>query len=1220
MKLNIGCGCNWEYNNWIGIDHDKGSTPPPAYSNIMPFNMKFDLTKGFPFENNSIDVIYLSHIFEHFTYNEIIYIMSEIYRILKVDGVLAMVVPDLDLYLEEYRKKDSSFFNISDNRDLVSNTDKFLINYYPNSSFNDACPNYFYNYENLCALLDIFSFKEVIKVDFRKFTYCQEINENIFERNVPYSGKLMLCVECKKDRHDDSYKKAPQYESTIITIHKKEHVQAKVESAWQDTSNLCTELESVLRDKNNLHAEFQAVMQEKLNIQGELFQLRKQLNKIYSSRGWRMLVIAYRIKEKIIPAGTLRRRIAKKIFNTLKIIKNKLKKETNNSKENSPKAFIRNSILFDSVEKRSFIDASIAVHLHLYYVDLLDEFISYLNNIPYKFDIFISTQEEENQEVIKCAIQKIRNVNKVTVHGVPNIGRDFAPMFSEFGNELVNYDYLLHIHTKKSLWTTMEQREWRIYMLSALLGSQERIQEIFGLFECNALMGTIYPETPTFFPYWGHTYLKSRKLIEIMFNKLGIPVEDRYMDFSVGSMFWIKTKAIRQLFELKLQYSDFGIEAGQKDGTLAHALERIFVPLVKRNGFEYATIDLNNQRFNLNYGHKNLHQYYALTKSDVIEHLRKFDIVTFDIFDTLITRKIYEPEDLFKIMNLKIKKEMDLVIDFASLRKQAEIKAASEKANWFDTTLHDIYTAFHNLSGITLEQAEKIKNMEFELELKYCVPRQDMLDIFNILLKEGKKIILLSDMYLPSDFVDKILKNCGYSGYSMWISCDVSCRKDDDSMWIKFFKEFNDVSTIHVGDNECSDIQRLADMWKPQLHVMQGRKMFLLTDFSDSIETFRLSRKVGDSILLGLMINRLYNSPFVFNRTKGRFEVQTLYDFGYMILGPALLYFYIWLMQELAKDKPETILFLARDGYYLQRLYEDYLTLFGNNNLLNIDQCYFMSSRRASSVAAIQTYEDITRILEPQFEGKLSWLMKSRFGLELPTEVNDRDIFLPQDFDTVIETIRPYQDEIIAQAFIERECYLEYIKKKIGDISNKNLSIVDLGYSGTIQYNLSKILNKKIAGYYIALGIAKPHELGCKATAAFGEYIPGQPNSALCDYGRVLESFLTAPHGQLQKFIRKEGKIIPIFDDSTIISKTLSERENIYQGIRGLFNDVANLSEGNLSIEHFNRELIEVIYSTAVFSGSLQPEVYDALTLETSYNNHGTCKNAIEILKAEYRK
>lgn len=82
-----------------------------------------------------------------------------------------------------------------------------------------------------------------------------------------------------------------------------------------------------------------------------------------------------------------------------------------------------------------------------------------------------------------------------------------------------------------------------------------------------------------------------------------------------------------------------------------------------------------------------------------------------------------------------------------------------------------------------------------------------------MLKKAGKKILLLSDMYLTSDIIAKMLEKCGYSGWDeIWISCEKGKRKDNDEMWKLFAEKYGTRPAIHIGDNAQSDVQAPGDL------------------------------------------------------------------------------------------------------------------------------------------------------------------------------------------------------------------------------------------------------------------------------------------------------------------------------------------------------------------------------------------------------------------------
>lgn len=93
-KVNIGCGKRHD-KSWINID----------FSSSSPDIIQYDLNKGIPFEDNSVDVVYNSHVLEHFSNKQGNFLLSECYRVLKKGGIIRVAVPDLESICKEYLKQ-----------------------------------------------------------------------------------------------------------------------------------------------------------------------------------------------------------------------------------------------------------------------------------------------------------------------------------------------------------------------------------------------------------------------------------------------------------------------------------------------------------------------------------------------------------------------------------------------------------------------------------------------------------------------------------------------------------------------------------------------------------------------------------------------------------------------------------------------------------------------------------------------------------------------------------------------------------------------------------------------------------------------------------------------------------------------------------------------------------------------------------------------------------
>lgn len=114
MKLNLGCGSQ-VIDGWVNVDYSIGARLAkfPFFrilnKKIKLFNLNWDnriyihnLTKAFPWEDNSVDIVYSSHTLEHLPREEGLKFLNECHRVLRRGGIIRIVVPDLAYLVREY--------------------------------------------------------------------------------------------------------------------------------------------------------------------------------------------------------------------------------------------------------------------------------------------------------------------------------------------------------------------------------------------------------------------------------------------------------------------------------------------------------------------------------------------------------------------------------------------------------------------------------------------------------------------------------------------------------------------------------------------------------------------------------------------------------------------------------------------------------------------------------------------------------------------------------------------------------------------------------------------------------------------------------------------------------------------------------------------------------------------------------------------------------------
>jgi len=242
---------------------------------------------------------------------------------------------------------------------------------------------------------------------------------------------------------------------------------------------------------------------------------------------------------------------------------------------------------------RSVLDAvrdipatkELAVVLHLYYTDLWQEMASYLENIRQPFDLFVSIPSGAPKETV---LNITRNYPDAVVLFAENRGRDIAP-FLELLEVLLQKGYAtaLKIHTKRSAHR-IDGDLWRQDLLDKLVGNGKVVEEIVLCLKLRKDIGLIAPSA----------HLVNLKCfigspdnvdhLENLGQRLGLTI-DYNLSFCASSMFWFKPEALSALLRLRLDSTDFELETGQIDGTLAHAIERFFGQVVAAGKYKIVT-------------------------------------------------------------------------------------------------------------------------------------------------------------------------------------------------------------------------------------------------------------------------------------------------------------------------------------------------------------------------------------------------------------------------------------------------------------------------------------------------------------------------------------------------------------------------------------------------------------------------------------------------------
>lgn len=509
---------------------------------------------------------------------------------------------------------------------------------------------------------------------------------------------------------------------------------------------------------------------------------------------------------------------------------------------------------------------------------------------------------------------------------------------------------------------------------------------------------------------------------------------------------------------------------------------------------------INGERAEAKKKRKTENIFRHLSYAELLRKVEKAEVISFDFFDTLFMRCVCNPQDVFRLL------EMQHDFPFVEVRDKAK-KYLRE-----NYSLDELYSQMSSMGNISHGKLEQIKCGEIAFEQSLLVPRKKMICCLKDLLRQGREIYIISDMYLPKEFYLDMLKQQGIllSSENILLSNELDTCKMDGSIWEYYLKNIvNNRQAVHVGDNEE------ADVIQPQKYGLEAYRTpgawdMLLTSSLSAIVS-AIGNKYSTTVM-GCILKELFNNPYYLEGVDGRIVIKTTREMGYCVFGPVILTFLLWIIRECEGDGIERLVFMSRDGYFLKEDFDFLCELTGRR----IDNCYLGISRQLAMISAIETKEDLFEFARMPYTGSIKELFEDRFDIYNIEESEGKSL------EQYIEEHLPEIEENIAKVKMNYKKYIESFEL------NNSCAVVDIGYYGNNQKYLNKLTNLRMKGYYFNANLSDKNQniYDQKMTACFQkeEDATGE-NSHVLKSQIYLESFLTAPYGMV-KAVSADGKWI----------------------------------------------------------------------------------------------
>ena len=645
--------------------------------------------------------------------------------------------------------------------------------------------------------------------------------------------------------------------------------------------------------------------------------------------------------------------------------------------------------------------------------------------------------------------------------------------------------------------------------------------------------------------------------------------------------------------------------------------------------------------------------FYTLAK--LIEHARsqveEFETVTFDLFDTLLVRRIHDPDQVkLPVANYiaalavnhgimkswrTVQKTRDRI---ETLQRQETGKSFEDQEACYpifmEQTLKEIFGDTYRK-----ELLDKVTNYELEIESRMLVPRTLFVDFLRELHDKKKRIIIISDVYLPSKHLKVLVDRAGLLTMveDVVSSADSFLAKASGQAFPLVQQRFKlDISSwLHIGDNPISDGVRPAELGITSLVL------------KDSDEKFRKA-------LIKRYQNYSRGRPFYRGRALQQLmlpleaeniERDDLYIEGYNFLGPMVAAFVHHLATECRRLGLTKVFFFSREGYTFKKVW-DICTpvLFPDGNLPETEYLYVSRMALAGASCAQEgltvtsaniallppgnkNFHDIARIFQLDIEALEPYL--GTHSLTADAVLSQLHEGYDQKFTVRLMELledQSFQKEVKKQCRDSNEALIKYLTE-LDFFSQEQVAAVDIGWLGTIQrflYNSIKHRSDcpRIHGYVFGAtrGIPFNEELNNSLKGVIYDRHKFDLGASSLLYARDLfEEACRAPHPTIERYLLKEDGYELQFrtkDDAT--GRAELEQDQYYSSLQqGLF-DGAEAYGPAASVLGYGMEDFKPWFSYMLTAKLAFPKTSEIVTMRHRHHLddfHGAAKPSKDKVK-----
>lgn len=553
--------------------------------------------------------------------------------------------------------------------------------------------------------------------------------------------------------------------------------------------------------------------------------------------------------------------------------------------------------------------------------------------------------------------------------------------------------------------------------------------------------------------------------------------------------------------------------------------------------------------------------------------INSYEVISFDIFDTLVERCVGMPKTVFLLM------ERDLCLKYGDEFKDFSVKRIQAEKDALAISEHDEITINEIYDQLNINNKNEILLLEKKLELEITVANDEMVGLYQECIRKGKRVVLCSDMYLDKKTIEAILDKNGYTGYEkLYLSSDKKKRKSNGRLYQELIHDTrtDPKRIIHIGDNLKSDYLQALRQGLTAYYYIKSKKN-----------------------------NKYYEYPYcvLYGDMPKEFHKEYYWkQVGRYSLGNFLFGYINWLIGELERENFSKIFFLSRDGYIMQKAME----ILSSKELAD-KSIYLYASRRSLIVPTLHLYRgyvDKCKIMCWKKHFTIHYFIIN-FGLNYndykqqiqqivkdDTRIYERsELFLDEE---LINVYKELEKAIEENSKREYELIVQYLKQN--GFQGK-VAIIDTGWFGNLQNAIETInrtakIDADIHGYYI--GIRENCIYYDKQKMSGYLYFGRENIQNQIDEMRataIVEAFHSRDEGSTICYKKSDGIIVPVLAPNDLNRDRCEILDLIQKSALRRIQYLAEIK--NISVIGFAPE----VYFYGFYRIGIEPTVYDAWAL-----------------------